>query len=62
MPNTTPEVAAHFDDMGILTLSTEDGQNIGVHMFSCKSCGSMIVVRTKHWETHQSIPQIMLDA
>lgn len=59
MPNTTPEVAAHFSDMGVLSLANEDGTELGVHLFSCKACGSMIIARMKHWETHEKLDSLV---
>lgn len=58
MPNTPPEIAAHFREMGVLDLTGEDGENLGIVMFECSSCGSMIVARTKHWQVHQALPGI----
>lgn len=60
MPDTPEAIKSHFTSLGVMSLTAEDGADLGVELFSCNSCGSVVVVRKKHWEIHQAIPEIQL--
>jgi hypothetical protein len=56
MPDTATdtEVDTHFQDLGDLVIENE-GVTIKMHVFECISCSSIVAVKRKHWDTHNSI-------
>lgn len=52
---TTEELDRSFESIGTLTFDLENGERLGVETFMCVACGSIVAVRDKHWETHQTL-------
>lgn len=49
------EYADHFDSLGSLDLSGEDGSKLAITMFMCHDCGSVIAARALHYAIHQDL-------
>lgn len=49
-------INSHFDSMGVLSLEMENGDKLGVEVFACKSCGSVIAIKDAHWKMHTAFP------
>ncbi len=56
MDPTEEDVNSHFEELGDINLDSEDGEKIGITTYVCQACGSLVIIRRAHWNTHQSLP------
>lgn len=49
------DINDHFEEVGQLTFDQEDGRTLGLTMYICQSCGSLIAIRQAHWNIHEDL-------
>jgi hypothetical protein len=53
---TEAHIDDHFTELGDFPIETEDGNDIKIKTYVCDACGSLVIVKKAHWNTHNSLP------